>query len=116
MKFIKRLFSPEIANKTVNAVIEGIDDSVLTPQERFKLRVELFKVMEPFKIVQRILMASICFVWVFLILNFSLSIWLGNDAVKQGLLDLVAMEFVWGPTLAGFSLYLYGGARAPKKE
>ena len=114
MKFLTRLFSPGSASKAVEGVIKGIDSAVFTPQERAEMHIKQLEALAPFKIVQRILMSAICFVWVMLIAEYSVAIWLQNDAVKDALIELIQSEFVWGPTLAGFALYLGGGLRSKK--
>ena len=114
MGFFTRLFSPEAANKVLDATIKGIDSKVYTDQERAEMRITQLKSLEPFKVVQRILVSAIAVVWVTLIMQYSLAIWLGAEAVKDALIELIQSEFVWGPTLAGFALYLGGGLKKSK--
>jgi len=109
MSFITRLFSPEAATKAIDAVTKGIDHANFTPQEQAELKIRQLESLAPFKVVQRILMASICFVWVTLIMQYCIAIWLDAELVKTALIELIQSEFVWGPTLAGFGLYLGGG-------
>jgi len=109
MKFLTRLFSPEAASKTVDHIAKGIDSAVYTPQERAEMKLKQLEALAPFKVVQRILVAAIAFVWVVLILQYSIAIWLGYDAIKSALIELIQSEFVWAPTLAGFALYFGGG-------
>ena len=106
-----RLFSPKSAIKTLDAVTDGIDSAIYTPQERAEMRLKQLEAVEPFKVVQRILISAIAIVWVALIAQYCIAIWLDNQIVKQALLDFIASEFVWGPSLAGFGLYLGGGLR-----
>ena len=114
MKFLTRLFSPDSAAKTIDRIAGGIDSAVYTPQERAQMKITQLQALEPFKVVQRILIASICFVWVMLIAQYSVAVWFGNAEVKSALIELIQSEFVWGPTLAGFGLYLGGGLKKSK--
>lgn len=107
-----RLFTPKAAVKALDAVTDGLDSAIYTPQEKAEMRLKQLKAVEPFKVVQRILMGAIALVWVLLILQYCAAIWIGAEEIKKALLELVAMEFVWGPTLAGFALYLGGGLRS----
>jgi len=109
MKFLTRLFSPEAASKTIDHIAKGIDSANFTDQERAAMRLKQLELLAPFKVVQRILVSAIAFVWVALIMQYCLAIWLENETIKDALLELIASQFVWGPTIAGFALYFGGG-------
>ena len=111
MSFLTRLFSPEAASKTIGAVTKGIDNANFTPQEQAVLHIEELKALAPFKVVQRILVSAIAFVWVLLILQYCVAMWLELPDIKTDLLALMVLPFVAGPTIAGFMLYFSGGLR-----
>ena len=111
MKFLTRLFSPDAASKAVDRIADGIDSAVYTPQERAQMKITQLEALAPFKVVQRILVSAIAFVWVVLIMQYSLAIWLGALDVQNALIELIQSEFVWAPTLAAFALYFGGGLK-----
>ena len=109
MSFITRLFSPEAASKAVDHIAKGIDNANFTDQERAQMRLKQLELLAPFKVVQRILVSAIAIVWVALIMQYCVAIWLDSESIKKALLELIASQFVWGPTIAGFALYFGGG-------
>ena len=76
---IGKIFSP---NKLTDAIIDSGDALVFTDEEKAKMKLELLKHYEPFKLAQRLL--SLIFT-----INFILAFWVG-----------VAL-FIWYPNLAG---------------
>ena len=101
----------EAAGKAVDAVAKGIDHANFTPQEQAELKLKQLEALAPFKVVQRILVSAIAFIWVILILQYSVSVWLKDEEIKAALLLLMALPFVVGPTIAGFALYFTGGLK-----
>lgn len=114
MSILKRLFSPKDASSVVDGVIGGIDSLVFTPQERAKLKIEMLKTLEPFKIVQRILAFAAALHWLIAGFNVIGAVWVKEltegkiDAVAP-LLEYALSDYVFWPTMAVFSLYFSGG-------
>ena len=127
MKFLTRLFSPEIASKTVDGVIKGIDSAVYTKQEQAEMKVSLIKqridvlnALVPFKIMQRIMVTIIMVQWAFVGINMVIAIWVRAiwpkiDAVTP-LMEFVQTQYMWLPVAGAVGLYLTGGLIAGKKK
>jgi hypothetical protein len=64
--------------------------------------------LAPFKVVQRIGFFTVCAVWVFMIANVLLAIWLQHPS-KEEIIKFAFSDFVFWPTVAVFSLYYTGG-------
>jgi hypothetical protein len=80
--------------------------------------------MAPFKVVQRILVFTICFIWAFVAINLSVAIWIKAIWPQINAVDmfwqLALSDYVFWPAVLAFSLYLSGGVIKPslfgKKE
>tara|TARA_R110002096_G_C14575688_1_gene720924 strand:+ start:1329 stop:1748 length:420 start_codon:yes stop_codon:yes gene_type:complete len=68
--------------------------------------------LEPFKIVQRIIAATTLFMWVFVGLNLCVSIWVnaiyGIDA-RTDFMALAMSDYIFWPVICVFTLYCGGG-------
>lgn len=73
-----------------------------------KLTLSQLATMEPFKVVQRILIFSICSMWVIVGLSVMVMIWM-NHPQLNAMIDFGLSEYVWLPSLMAFGLYLGGG-------
>lgn len=98
----------------VDGIKEGIDKSILTPEERLDYHKELLKSYEPFKLIQRFLAFGVTGMFAFVLavetvlfmlgLNFEL---FKDTALKYNELEIVKMV---GYSFAGvMSLYFSGG-------
>lgn len=65
--------------------------------------------MSQFKVVQRIMVFTVCAGWLVLLLNLLAAMWLGNDDVLEQLILFVQTKFAWAPIAAVFTLYTGGG-------
>jgi hypothetical protein len=83
------------------------------------LAVARLKALEPFKVMQRIMVTIIMTMWAFLGLNIVVGIWLEalfpKLDVVMALVDLAQSEYMWWPTLAAVTLYLGGGVFPSRK-
>ena len=73
--FIKGVFSPEIATKTVDGIYNGIDKAFYTDEEKAEAlqkqvdtKLKLLPLFEPFKLAQRVIAISFT-------INFILAFW-----------------------------------------
>ena len=105
LETVGKIFNP---NKLVDAVIDTGDAIFFTDEEKAKMKVELLKHYEPFKLAQRLLalIFTINFILAFWV-GVALFIWYPNLA--SGFLGLVkAYELGW-IMLAIVSFYFTGG-------
>lgn len=49
------ILSSIFSSKTIDRALDGIDASILTPEERLKYHMDMLKSYEPFKLIQRVL-------------------------------------------------------------
>lgn len=109
--------------KATERIIEGtgswIDEQQLTKEEQLKYKIALFNT-EGFKIVQRIIVTWVMYVWAGCALNLCIAFWIGvsldNWTPIDKLIDLVQTPFIWLPCGGVFSLYLTGGIPFLKKK
>lgn len=76
--------------------------------------------LEPFKIVQRIIAAATLFMWVFVGINLCIAIWVnaiyGIDA-RTDFMALAMSDYIFWPVICVFTLYCGGGvARYFRKD
>ncbi len=90
-----------------------IDEQQLTKEEQLKYRGHWLKQMEPFKVVQRIIVSIIMAHWALWGINCMIAIWLqhftGNQSAINALIAYAQLELVYLPTIAAVSVYLSGG-------
>ena len=103
---IGKIFNPA---KLTDAVIDSGDALVFTDEEKAKMKLELLKHYEPFKLAQRLL--SIIFA-----INFIAAFWVGvalfmwsSDDTLKGFIDLVRAYDLGWIMLAIVSFYFTGG-------
>ena len=111
--------------KETASMIQGaggwIDEQQLTKEEQIKYKIRIFET-EGFKIVQRIIVTWVMYVWagysalggLGLLLGFTLHVGFGVEHDKSYSLAVMVKEyaqipFLWTPCLGVFSLYLGGG-------
>lgn len=99
------------------------DDLSYTEQEKADSQRELreiglrqLKALEPFKIVQRIIVAIVISMWAFLGLNIIGAIWLGSAETVTAFQDLAGSRFMWMPISGVVCLYLCGGVLPGRKS
>ena len=116
MNILSSIFSPSIANKAVDAVIDAGDALVYTDEEKAKAlqlatetKLKMLPLYEPFKLAQRLI--AITFT-----INFILAFWagvliyfvFGNTQLKEYLALVTAFQLGW-IMLAIISFYFGGG-------
>ena len=73
--------------------------------------------LTPFKVVQRIIAFSVCFAWLFVLINVVAAVWVEAKTglpIKQAMLDFAFSDYVFWPVMAVLSLYMGGGV-IPRK-
>ncbi len=98
---------------TIKGVGSWVDEQQLTNQEQVEIKIMLFKAMEPFKVIQRIMVTIIMWHWIIWAANVLGSIWLGHYdgdyALYTKFVEYAQLQMVWVPTAAAVTLYLGGG-------
>lgn len=73
--------------------------------------------LAPFKVVQRIIAFSVCFAWLFVLINVVVAAWVEASTgmqIRQAMLDLAFSDYVFWPVMAVLGLYMGGGV-IPRK-
>lgn len=113
-------FGKKEANRVIDGVGNFIDEQQLTKEEQIKYKLEWFAKMEPFKIVQRIIVSMIFSAWAFLLANVVIAIWVahltGNKSAMDALFGLMEHKYIWMPTVSAVTVYLSGGLPFFKKK
>jgi len=108
-------FGKKEATEIVKGVGGWIDEQQLTPEEQVKYKMHLLEKMEPFKIVQRIIVTWVMYVWgmfaLILAASWGIGVLFGNWEALTQARDIVMTEFVWLPCLGVFTFYLSGGLK-----
>tara|TARA_R110000851_G_scaffold317339_1_gene480767 strand:+ start:1550 stop:1918 length:369 start_codon:yes stop_codon:yes gene_type:complete len=109
--------------EAVKGVGTWVDELNLTAEEEVKLKMELFRAMEPFKIIQRIMVTIIMRHWMVWGVSTLLSLYLGyflGDVPDYELfykhVEYAKLEMVWIPTASAVALYLGGGLPMYRKK
>jgi len=115
MSWLPSFFSPDIVNKTVDAVIDAGDAIWFTDEEKAKAhqkavetKIPLLKAFEPFKLVQRYI--AIVFTW-----NFIFAFWVtvaiaftGTDKHLELMLKIIS-SFSIGWIMLSIVVFYFGG-------
>lgn len=65
--------------------------------------------LSPFKVTQRILALTTAAVWVFMVVNIVVAMWLQASEVLNMLIQFATSQYVAWPTISVFALYFTGG-------
>lgn len=121
---VGRLFGTEKAinnlidkdNGLLTQVGEWIGNANYTEQEKAKADADhrewglrQLEALEPFKVVQRILASTVCLMWAFLIVTYTMAVFLSPESVQKSLWLMMGSNYVIYPTMSVFSLYFGGG-------
>jgi len=116
MRLLSRILG---TSKALDAVIATGDALFETKEERKSYKLAFLGSIEPFKVVQRLIVGAVMTMWLLIGLNYLIAIWLkvltDIDAISL-LNELVAAQFIWLPTSLTFGLYLGGGVLESKKN
>ncbi len=66
------------------------------------------KLLEPFKIVQRVIAACTLFGWLFVLVNLVAMLWLDHKNTDK-MMELAFSDYVFWPVICVFTLYCGGG-------
>ncbi len=108
-------FGKEEIVSAVKGVGNWIDELNLTKEEQVKLKMQLFKAMEPFKVIQRIMVTIIMRHWMVWGINCMVAVWVGyitgdtEYELFRIFIEYAKLEMVWIPTASAVGLYLGGG-------
>lgn len=111
MKLTQRLFG---TSKAVDAVIATGDKLFYTDQEKAEYRIKFLEAVQPFKVVQRIMVGLIMGVWALICLMIMVGIVAhefteGRFDIVTPLMELIKSEVIWIPVSGAVGLYLGGG-------
>ena len=137
MGWIGRLFGTEKAISDITDKDNGMlvrvggwfNDLGYTAAERAKWGIDQLNALQPFKIVQRVIASAVMFVFVFIVLNVAVAIWVKAITSEIRIITLNGLEqqvvysvdaatpmlqfafsdFVFWPIVAVLSLYMSGG-------
>ena len=108
-------FGKKEATDIVKGVGGWIDEQQFTKEEQVKYKMHLLEKMEPFKIVQRIIVTWVMYVWamfaVILAFSWGLGVLINDWTPLNKVVEIVMTEFVWIPCLGVFTFYLSGGLK-----
>ncbi len=124
MAWFGRLFGTEKAisditdkdNGLLTQVGGWLGDMNFTDQERAKWGIELLAALEPFRVMQRIMVTIIMIEWAILFNVFIVAICLEASSVVANLLLFAQSQFAWMPVVGAVTLYLFGGINPIKKK
>lgn len=106
-------FGKKEAMETISGIGGWIDEQQLTKEEQIKWKIAFLGKMEPFKIVQRIIVSIVFGHWAIWGFNVFVAIWVShfteNETAYLALIVYAKLEMVWAPTIAATTLYLGGG-------
>jgi len=116
---LSKWFGKDEVVSAIKGVGNFIDEQQLTPEEAMKYRLHLLDKLDGFKVVQRIIVSIVFSIWAFLIVfgvfGVIVEALFFSSVMKDGMLEIMAMEFVYIPTSAAAALYLGGGVKLFKK-
>ncbi len=115
-------FGKKTVEKAIFGIGSFIDEQQFTPQEQLTAKLELFQELKGFKVVQRIIVTWVMYVWASyalvglasLLLGYFLYVWGETDkeaafSLSHMILEYAKVPFIWTPCLGVFGLYLSGG-------
>ena len=91
-------------------------DLNFTTEEQARWGIELLNALQPFKVMQRIMVSIIMIEWAIIVNVWLVAICLNSITVINSILALVQTQFVWMPVVGAVTLYLFGGINPFKKK
>lgn len=106
-------FGKKESTEIIKGVGNWVDEQQLSKEEQVKYKMHLLEKMEPFKIVQRIIVTWVMHVWamfaVIIAFSWGFGLFTGNWIPFEKAVEAVVTEFVWVPCFGVFTFYLTGG-------
>ena len=116
MSFISGIFSPDVVNKTVDAIINTGDTLVYTEEERAKAqqlavdtKMKMLPLFQPFKLTQRLISLAFTYNFIFAFWIGVLIFFYGSKEHLEGFINLVSIFQLGWIMLAIISFYFGGG-------